>query len=1099
MAARENSSVKPQKISHGFVRALGSAALEWLLIFLLFIDAIFSYLITRFAHYCELQRPCLLCSRLDHVLGNEKLNPYRDLICGKHRLEISSLVLCHAHNKLVDVRGMCQNCLFSFATVNRSITETYRLLVGKVGDDSNFGSDEDPLPEGHKNSQSSIRHCSCCNEPWTARGNVQKMIHSKSSVSEPAEVNVHLSDVDEHNQHFEKRIEKPSVVLRATHPKSYGQDPLSHVEYTELKVASDTESEVLLSDDDAACAQIREINCPKEDLAAQYVQLEPHVIIPSHDSAQENLIDHVSASEPSLTASQVNSDVVELHSGISVASTTAVGDVLEDLNWEHVDIKADPSAVTNLISLDDVPPSPKAEKASIDISHESKLISVDDISTSSSAGTNYADVSKENMLIHLDIPQSSKSRESPLGISKESKLISFDEVSLPSNAVESSVNVSEQNKLISVHNASPSAIAERASIDVSNDSMRISVDDVSPSSNSGNISMDVSKENQLIYHDVPPQSKSIESSIDVSQESKFIAIDEVSLPSNAVESSVDVSECKLVSHNDAPPSYGGDSHPEVSKDSRCNFLDDGLQTSDAMESPSEAQKESCATRSVELKETEREEIREAGSVPSTSNGTATERNPVSSDTAALASNLLDLSDAYKVAVGSRGRQLSGVLAEQWFGRDSSRLSEDLKLLLSQLSARGFDQLLSDMSPRIRANSEELRSSDTSSSNGMKILQKRISLERNESGFESLDGSTVSEIEGESAVDRLKRQIEHDKKLLNAVYKELEEERNASTDAINQAMAMITRLQEEKASLHMEALQSLRMMEEQAEYDMETLQKTNDLLAEKEKEIQDLEEQLEYYRKKYPNDSMLESILELNPGFKAKEIRMDHSDSTCVHESENSNNNLVINSPKKDMSSEDMKTVSVKNWVLEFEDEKKYILESLKKLEKKLYMFSYNGLYSADLANGGNSGNAVDDVNDSKELNCKGDSDVHCGTEGNDSSMLNKACESKGSPHDQGCSSSLEKPQISGKDISEMDCGEKISPALCEGTDLVSLENEISDLNERLEALESDQNFLELTINSLKKGEDGVQFVQEIAYHLRELRRIGVRRSEENVV
>lgn len=486
-------------------------------------------------------------------------------------------------------------------------------------------------------------------------------------------------------------------------------------------------------------------------------------------------------------------------------------------------------------------------------------------------------------------------------------------------------------------------------------------------------------------------------------------------------------------------------------------------------------------------------------MPSTSNGTATERNPVSSDTAALASNLLDLSDAYKVAVGSRGRQLSGVLGEQWFGRDSSRLSEDLKLLLSQLSARGFDQLLSDMSPRIRANSEELRSSDTSSSNGMKILQKRISLERNESGFESLDGSTVSEIEGESAVDRLKRQIEHDKKLLNAVYKELEEERNASTDAINQAMAMITRLQEEKASLHMEALQSLRMMEEQAEYDMETLQKTNDLLAEKEKEIQDLEEQLEYYRKKYPNDSMLESILELNPGFKEKEIRMDHSETTCVHESENSNNNLVINSPKKDMSSEDMKTVSVKNWVLEFEDEKKYISESLKKLEKKLYMFSYNGLYSADLANGGNSGNAVDDVNDSKELNCKGDSDVHCGTEGNDSSMLNKACESKGSPHDQGCSSSLEKPQISGKDISEMDCGEKISPALCEGTDLVSLENEISDLNERLEALESDQNFLELTINSLKKGEDGVQFVQEIACHLQELRRIGVRRSEENVV
>ena len=138
------------------------------------------------------------------------------------------------------------------------------------------------------------------------------------------------------------------------------------------------------------------------------------------------------------------------------------------------------------------------------------------------------------------------------------------------------------------------------------------------------------------------------------------------------------------------------------------------------------------------------------------------KNHVASDTSIQAPNSLDLSDAYKLAVGSKGRQLSGLLAEQWIGKDSSRLSEDLKVLLSQLSAaRGIEQSMNDVSPRVAVsprisiNSDELKASDSSTFNGIQILQKRISLERNESGL-SMDGSIVSEIEGESVVSRLKR-------------------------------------------------------------------------------------------------------------------------------------------------------------------------------------------------------------------------------------------------------------------------------------------------------------------------------------------------------
>ncbi|KAL1566244.1 putative myosin-binding protein 5 isoform X2 [Salvia divinorum] len=104
-------------------------------------------------------------------------------------------------------------------------------------------------------------------------------------------------------------------------------------------------------------------------------------------------------------------------------------------------------------------------------------------------------------------------------------------------------------------------------------------------------------------------------------------------------------------------------------------------------------------------------------------------------------------------------------------------------------------------------------------------------------------------EGESEGDlvvRLKKQVTLDRRSMMALYMELDEERSASAVAANNAMAMITRLQEEKAAVQMEALQYKRMMEEQAEYDQEAMQKMKDMLVKREKEIKvmgyELEEQ-----------------------------------------------------------------------------------------------------------------------------------------------------------------------------------------------------------------------------------------------------------------
>lgn len=90
------------------------------------------------------------------------------------------------------------------------------------------------------------------------------------------------------------------------------------------------------------------------------------------------------------------------------------------------------------------------------------------------------------------------------------------------------------------------------------------------------------------------------------------------------------------------------------------------------------------------------------------------------------------------------------------------------------------------------------------------FQKKFLFEKSDFFSESND---TNETEGDSILHSLKRQVRLDRKSLIAMYMELDEERSASAVAANNAMAMITRLQAEKAAVQMEALQYQRMMEE----------------------------------------------------------------------------------------------------------------------------------------------------------------------------------------------------------------------------------------------------------------------------------------------
>lgn len=96
---------------------------------------------------------------------------------------------------------------------------------------------------------------------------------------------------------------------------------------------------------------------------------------------------------------------------------------------------------------------------------------------------------------------------------------------------------------------------------------------------------------------------------------------------------------------------------------------------------------------------------------------------------------------------------------------------------------------------------------------------------------------VCEVEkNESEVIReLKQALEEERSANIALSLELEKERSAAASAADEAMAMILRLQEEKAAIKMEAWQYQRMVEEKSAYDKEEMEILKEIIVQWEKE------------------------------------------------------------------------------------------------------------------------------------------------------------------------------------------------------------------------------------------------------------------------
>ncbi|XP_042006261.1 myosin-binding protein 2-like isoform X2 [Salvia splendens] len=367
------------------------------------------------------------------------------------------------------------------------------------------------------------------------------------------------------------------------------------------------------------------------------------------------------------------------------------------------------------------------------------------------------------------------------------------------------------------------------------------------------------------------------------------------------------------------------------------------------------------------------------------------------------------------------------------------------------------------------------------------LHKKLSqLEKRDSGTEeSLDGSVTSELEGGDGVvtvERLQAALRSQCKALQALYMELEEERSASAVAANHTMAMINRLQEEKAAMQMEALQYQRMMEEQSEYDQEALQLMNELMVKREREKQEVEKELEGYRKKLFEYETREKVRTLRKS-KDGSTRSGFSSASCSNADDSDGLSIDLNQDAKEeegfyshqekyknQSTPVDAVVNLEQSLADFEEERMSLLEQLEVLEEKLL--------------------TLDDDDDDKEKNSK-EENGHHHLNGEINGHANGFAKetTKGKHHHQHW-------RIAGHQ------GKSLLPlfdAICdENGDAMLNGNGVHDSShdesefERQQALEEDRLFLKHCVSSLKKGDKGMDLLHEILQHLHDLRNVEVR-------
>nr|XP_043613617.1 myosin-binding protein 2 isoform X2 [Erigeron canadensis] len=382
----------------------------------------------------------------------------------------------------------------------------------------------------------------------------------------------------------------------------------------------------------------------------------------------------------------------------------------------------------------------------------------------------------------------------------------------------------------------------------------------------------------------------------------------------------------------------------------------------------------------------------------------------------------------------------------------------------------------------------------------------LMIERKDSmAEESFDGSEMDGGDPINTNEKLKSALRAERKSLQALYIELEEERNASAVAASETMAMINRLQEEKAAMQMEALHYQRMMEEQSEYDQEALQLLNDLMVKKEKE-------LEMYRKKVMDYETKERMR-----FLSSSVKSGTCSASCSHSEDGDGVWVDLNhDPKEEGMSNGAherehhdtpvdSVLDLDSSFVDFEDERMSILEQLKVLEEKLFTLSdeedrhFSDLRQIEDYFEENGKHLNGSYNfDSQEVNGMTNGFQKEAHEayyqdrrsiGSTGKRLLPLFEAVDNESDDGVITTSNGHET-GHHSNKM---ENTAITLFElQKKRIDIEEEVDNLYVRLQALEADREFLKHCIGSLKKGDKGMDLLQEILQHLRDLRNVDLR-------
>ncbi|KAL1531787.1 hypothetical protein AAHA92_31887 [Salvia divinorum] len=245
-----------------FPDALRTAVLEWVMIALLFVDGLLAFVSNEFARLFGLRTPCLLCTRIDHVIVHRTASfYYNDSICDIHKRDVSSLGYCSVHRKLSDIRSMCQVCSVSFATEKDSDCDKYKTVadilnkdIDRIVDDERrtmlrrLKKDDGDVSGDDRSGPNSW--CSCCGEPLKMRASKKflRNLSTKTPAPAPSPRMSWMTSRNDELRAMETTSPRMSWLANRNDELRPMETPRSR--YTELKFMSDIELDAPQNDAD---------------------------------------------------------------------------------------------------------------------------------------------------------------------------------------------------------------------------------------------------------------------------------------------------------------------------------------------------------------------------------------------------------------------------------------------------------------------------------------------------------------------------------------------------------------------------------------------------------------------------------------------------------------------------------------------------------------------------------------------------------------------------------------------------------------------------------------------------------------------------------